>query len=73
MFLEGGYCGVLATPGRCNYYFQFAVQFDPANTWYSLIYPHNQRTNALFFDGHIESRAPADLDFHSAIADLNNP
>lgn len=72
MLMEGGYLAQWGTPHRCAYVIgPAALYFTTGHLSYSIGDVHNNRSNVLFFDGHIESFARGTIDYR--ITDLDNP
>jgi prepilin-type processing-associated H-X9-DG protein len=72
LLMEGGYLEQWGTPYRCNYAVgPSPVYFQPGHISYSIGDVHNNRSNVMFFDGHVESFARGTIDYR--IADYDNP
>lgn len=72
MLLEAGYLAQWGTPHRCAYHTgPLDIYFTPGNVSYSIGDVHNNRSNVLFFDGHVESFARGTIDYR--ITDLDTP
>lgn len=71
--LEGGEDPALGQAYRCNYIVgpDLPGWFEPGSPHYLLASPHNNRFNALLWDGHVESFAPGGITWHAE--DLLNP
>ncbi|MBI4028579.1 MAG: prepilin-type N-terminal cleavage/methylation domain-containing protein [Verrucomicrobia bacterium] len=72
VLMEGGQFAPWAIPYRCNYATgPSPTYFDPSHVNYEIADVHNNRSNAIFFDGHVESFARGAIDYR--IADYDNP
>lgn len=72
LLMEAGYYAPWNTPNRSNYATgPWQGYFDPTNINYEIADAHNNRSNVMFFDGHVESFARGTISWQ--LADYDNP